>query len=357
MQVIIIGAGPTGLTAGLLLARCGVHVDIIDKKMAGSTLSRAVGINPCSLKILEASGVTKRLIDEGILYRDAYFYHGKEAFAHLHLDAASPVQYGYNFMLGLPQDRTELVLTEAFEASGGRLHYDTCFESLVDNGQHVTVTCTNGKVFQGDYALGADGAHAAVRECIGIPSKGFTLPEAWSIADIESADERIHRKGVSLFLLPDGALAFIAPIGDTRLRLVSNTPSALKSLPLDTHPTVIHREGQFQITIAQVEQYQKGRVFLAGDAAHTHSPAGGRGMNLGISDAADFVEKLLEGTLADYTKNRYTYGKKMIGGSEQLRKMLTSHSQLKRAAFLFGLACASRVSFLEKKLVSQFLYG
>jgi 2-polyprenyl-6-methoxyphenol hydroxylase-like FAD-dependent oxidoreductase len=119
MNILIIGAGPVGLTAGVELARRGAHVEIIEKKEAGSTLSRAIGINPHSLKILEASGVTEKLLAEGIKYEAAHFYHKSKYWVTLQLNAASPVQYGYNFMLGLPQDRTEAILYEVFISLGG----------------------------------------------------------------------------------------------------------------------------------------------------------------------------------------------------------------------------------------------
>jgi 2-polyprenyl-6-methoxyphenol hydroxylase-like FAD-dependent oxidoreductase len=360
MQVIIIGAGPTGLTAGVELARRGVYVDIIDKKKAGSTLSRAVGINPYSLKLLEASGVTEQLLAEGIQYHEAHFYREAKPWVTLRLDAASPIQYGYDFMLGLPQDRTEAILREAFERLGGRLHYDTELETLVDDGNQVTVTTVNGKQLQADYVLGADGAHSLTRTLLGIEPKGFELPEVWSIADIDidaDADAEHLKKGVSLYMLKGGQVVFVAPIGLKRFRLVSNTQSALKSLPFQLAVKTIRREAEFKINIAQVKTYQKGRVFLAGDAAHAHSPAGGRGMNLGIADAADFAEKIVAGQPDKYTQSRYGTGKKIIAGSEILRKILTSNNPIKHIVALGLLKCVARIPLLQKKFASRFLYG
>ncbi|MDX2345447.1 MAG: NAD(P)/FAD-dependent oxidoreductase [Legionella sp.] len=359
MQVIIIGAGPTGLTAGVELARRGVHVDIIDIKKSGSTLSRAVGINPHSLKILETSGVTEKLLAAGIAYHEAHFYQQAKPWVVLKLDAASPVKYGYNFMLGLPQDQTEAILRETFESLGGRIHYDTALESLVDDGARVTVTTTKGTKFQGDYALGADGAHSLTRDLIGIESKGIELPEVWSIADVDAnADaKQLSQTSVSLYMLKRGEMVFVAPIGPARFRLVSNTKSVLKSLPFELKLEKIRREADFKIKISQVKSYQKGRVFLAGDAAHSHSPAGGRGMNLGMADAADFAEKLLADQLDKYTQSRYQEGKKIIAGSEMLRKILTSNNPVKRVFALALLKSVASIPILKKKFASKFLYG
>lgn len=357
MRVIIVGAGPTGLTAGIELARQGVQVEIIDKKKAGSTLSRAVGINPHSLKILEASGVTESLLKEGIQYNGADFYRAAKPWATIKLTAASPVRYGYNFMLGLPQDRTEAILSDVFIKLGGKLHYDTTLQHFTQSEHHVELKTTAGATLEGDYLIGADGTHSLTRELLGIAYEGFELPETWSIADIEARDLNARVDGVSLYFVGQGAIVFMAPIGQQRFRLVSNTRSARECVPFEFDLVQIHREGEFKIKVAQVKTYQKGRVFLAGDAAHAHSPAGGRGMNLGIADAADLAEKLLNGQEAAYTKSRYKEGKRIIAGSEQLRKLLTTPHPIKHILALCVLKLVTAIPFLQKKLASKFLYG
>jgi 2-polyprenyl-6-methoxyphenol hydroxylase-like FAD-dependent oxidoreductase len=152
-------------------------------------------------------------------------------------------------------------------------------------------------------------------------------------------------------------VVFIAPIGKNRFRLVSNTDNALESMPFKLDIQTIRREARFKIKIAQVKTYQKGRVFLAGDAAHSHSPAGGRGMNLGMADAADLAYKLVHHEADKYTTSRYQEGKKMIAGSEFLRKILTTKSPLKRLFARVLLKCIQAIPMLQKKIASRFLYG
>ena len=356
MHIIIVGAGPTGLTAGIEFMRRGASVEIIDKKKMGSTLSRAVGINPHSLKLLETSGVTDKLLAEGIPYHAAYFYRGRKAWVTLKLTAASPIQYGYNFMLGLPQDRTEAILRDTFEGLGGTLYYDTELKNISQTEDKVTVITTEGKHFEGDYVVGADGVASLTRELMGIQSMGTELPDLWSIADVDADAEQLA-EGVSLYMLPRGEMVFVAPIGAGRFRLVSNTKRALDSMPFALNTTHIRREADFKIKISQVETYQKGRVFLAGDAAHSHSPAGGRGMNLGIADAADLAEKLVNGEASQYTQARHKEGKKIIAGSEVLRKALTTNNPVKKMLLLCGLKCVATIPVLQKKIASRFLYG
>ncbi|MDF1683269.1 MAG: NAD(P)/FAD-dependent oxidoreductase [Legionellaceae bacterium] len=356
MNILIVGAGPVGLTAGVELARQGAHVEIIEKKEAGSTLSRAIGINPHSLKILEASGVTEKLLAEGIKYEAAHFYHQKKPWVTLQLNAASPIQYGYNFMLGLPQDRTESILSKVFTHLGGSIHYDTKLKSITQGKEGVIAKTSAGQAFSCDYLIGADGVHSVTRQLIGIDCEYTELPEIWSIADVD-ADRNDLADGVSVYLLDPGKIVFIAPIGERRFRLVSNTKQVLKVIPTDLNITKIRREAEFKINIGQVKNYQKGRVFLAGDAAHAHSPVGGRGMNLGIADAADLAEKLVTGAGDEYTASRYAEGKKIIAGSEMLRKILGTTSPWRHFLVLKLFKLIAAVPALQRKFASKFLYG
>ncbi len=354
--MIIVGAGPTGLTAGIELQRRGVQVQIIDEKKLGSTLSRAVGINPLSLKILEASGVTEKLLAKGIPYYAAHIYFGTKLWSKLKLTAASKRRYGYNFMLGLPQDQTESILSDTFTQLGGVIHYNTGLKQVTQNEKQVSITTTRGDKLACDFLIGADGAHSITRESLGIPCERFELPESWSIADID-AEELDMPHHVSLYLLKQGHMVFIAPIGKHRFRLVSNTDHVLDSIPIELGITNIRREATFKVTISQVQAYQKGRVFLAGDAAHTHSPAGGRGMNLGIADAADLAQRLVEGTAEDYTKSRHKEGKKIIAGSEVLRGILSTTSPLKKGLILLLFKVIAFTPILRRIFANKFLYG
>ncbi len=355
MKVLIAGAGPTGLTAGVELARRGSTVEIIDKKDQGSTLSRAVGINPRSLDLLSPSGVTGDLLAQGVKFESVRFYREAQHWATLPLTAA-PQRRGYNFMLGLPQDQTEEILRDTFVALGGTVRYGTTLTGVCQDEDRVIVETKNAGEIQCDYLVGADGVGSATRDAIGIAYDGQDLPGTWSIADVEAG--WTHNNETSLCLMRDGKMALIAPLGGNRFRAVSNTDNALAALPLKINVTKTHREGQFQISLRLAREFSKGRVFLAGDAAHTHSPAGGRGMNLGIADSADLAARLCgDGDLAHYSRDRLAEDKQMIAGSEQLRKALTSPSVAKRALILAGLKLVSVTPPLQRMFASRFLYG
>ena len=357
MKVLIAGAGPTGLSAGVELARRGVTVEIFERRTNASTLSRAIGISPSSLELLTASGVTDRLLEEGVKYRTMRFFHGVRPWAEVAMSSAKPVQYGHNYMLGLPQDDTERILRDVFVGLGGTIHIGCEVTGVAQSHKSVQLTLSDGDTFEGDYLIGADGVKSTVRGAVGIDYPGHALPDVWSIADVE-ADAWPHRDSVSMFMLPNGRMAAVLPLGGRRVRLISNSESALRAMPIDVQVSKIHREGQFRVSLCQVDDYSKDRVFLAGDAAHSQSPAGGRGMNLGISDACDLAARLAgDGDLAAFSAVRHAEGKRVMAGAERMRQIVTSRSKLRRFAALSMLKTATKIPTLQRLIANMVLYG
>ena len=355
MNILIVGAGPAGLTAGVELARRGMTATIIDRRAEGSTLSRAVGIVPLSLKLLEPSGVTARLLDEGIQMQAVKIYSGDKQLAAVPLNPSKP-QHGYGHILMLPQDQTEAALADAFTALGGTIRYNTEFESLSQDDGAVAVTLKDGACETYDYVIGADGIKSSVRGSLGLEYPGHDLGETWSIADVNCMGWT-NPEDFTLCVLPAGGIAVVAPIGKDRCRVISNTPDALKSLPLPMDVTQVNREGQFTISVRQVSDYRTGRVFLAGDAAHCHSPVGGRGMNLGIADACELAACFESGDLDHYSHVRHIAGAATIANSERVRKMATAKNPLRRIIFRTALKAVGASRFLQSKMAEGFLYG
>lgn len=355
MRVMVVGAGPTGLTAAVELARRGVSVRVVDRRDARSTFSRAVGIMPRSLETLEPSGVAPRLVAEGVDFRQVMIYRGNRLLLPLEL-APSEVRHGYGFLLGLAQDRTEMHLAEALERFGGRVDYGTAFRALRQDETGVTAVLADGSEHTCDYLIGADGVRSTVRERLGIAFPGYDLPETWSIADVEARDWA-HPQAFTACQLDAGRVVVAVPLEADRYRVISNTSDALSVLPLPMTVTKVRREGQFNIAIRQVEDYARGRVFLAGDAAHCHSPVGGRGMNLGIADAADLARRMVEGGLDGYSAARHEDGRLTIAGSERARKLLTSTNPLTRGVFLLGVRLLGAFPALQRRVADAALYG
>lgn len=349
-KVLIVGAGPTGLTAAVELARRGIVADVIDRREEASGLSRAVGILPRSLDLLGPSGVADRLRAEGIAFESAKFYRNDRPVARIPLTSPSG-----DTVLGLAQDRTEHHLAEAFRGYGGTVRYGLAFETLVHNGDDaVEAGFSDGSTGSYDYVIGADGVRSGVREALGIAFEGYDLPGKWSIADVD-VEAWENARDFTICLLDAGAVAVVAPLEARRVRVVSNTPDALAALPLALETRKVRREGQFTISVRQVRDYAKGRVFLAGDAAHCHSPVGGRGMNLGIADAADLAGRIAAGTTAGYTAARHAAGAAVIKGSEAARRQATSTSPFNRPLIVAVLRLVGAVPALQRRFSRQVL--
>lgn len=349
-RVLIAGAGPTGLTAAVELARHGIVADVIEKQPAASQLSRAVGILPSSMKILGSSGVADAIRSEAIPYLAAVFHDEDRVLARLNLSALGDAHFR---LFGLAQDRTETHLRNAFESLGGHVRYATELAGLTQSESAVQVTIGDQHPVY-DYVIGADGIHSSVRQALGLDFPGHTLPEKWSIADVDCNDWPTPNEFHG-YLRSGGRVVVVAPLERTRFRIVANTEDALATLPVPMHVTRVRRQASFHISVRQVEHYRVGRVVLAGDAAHCHSPVGGRGMNLGIADAADLAARITAGDVDGYQEARHAAGKQTIVLSERGRRILTSRNPIVRSLARGALRTVAAIPPLSKRAVHRLL--
>ena len=207
MQVLIVGAGPTGLTAGVELARRGIHVEVIDKKTGPSKLSRAVGILPNSLGILAPSGVTNHLLNEGIKIQEVRVFCEEQQILSLSLKGG---RSDWDYVTALAQDRTEEILRKALLEFGGSVTFSRELIHLDQSFERVVVGTSDGQESAYDIVIGADGINSKVRESLGIEYPGFDLPETWSIADVDA--KNWPNTGVfTICLLSGGRFVVIAP--------------------------------------------------------------------------------------------------------------------------------------------------
>ncbi len=353
MRVLIVGAGPAGLTTAVELARRGIVSDVIDQRESGSGLSRAVGIMPASLDILRPSGVTGKLLAEGMKFRHVRIYR------HASLALALPLgSSGADdaFILGLAQDRTETHLRDVLSELGGTVRYRTELVDLRQAATKVTVEMRDGTKAEYDFVVGADGARSTTRTLLNIDFGGHDLPETWSIADVD-AEGWPHTNAFTVCQLSGGNVVVVAPLEPQRFRVIANSEDALAALPLKLNVTNVRRAGAFKISIRQAAQYGVGRVFLVGDAAHCHSPVGGRGMNLGIADGAELARRMVEGELEGYGVARHKVGQEIIAGSEAVRKVMTSRNPVTRFLVLAVLRTASFMPALQRQFAKKILFG
>lgn len=353
MRVLIVGAGPTGLTAAIELARRGIEVKIVEKRSEGSGFSRAVGIMPKSLELLADSGVAERLLAEGIRMANfRIFIDGRQRLSFT-TRRADPK---YDFLLALPQDKTEAIMRGQLAGQRIKVDFATTVAGFEQSSEGVTVAYADRTTERFDYLIGADGVHSTTRKILGVAFNGYDLPETWSIADVEARDWP-YQDSFVISALSDGRVAVVAQIGANRYRVISDTGDALETLALPLDVNQIHRQGTFGISVRQVEKYQVGRVFLTGDAAHCHSPVGGRGMNLGIADSADLARRLADGDPSGYGPARHPVGKTVIAASESARKIITSGKWSRRMLFRLGLAAVRLLPPLRRRTARVVLRG
>ncbi len=348
-KILIVGAGPCGLTAALELTRRGFPVRIIDKAPGPTPLSKAVGISPRSLEILEATGVTERLLAEGIRMQGVQARYQGRLLAELQVRA---LPHRFNFLLSLPQSRTETIMEAVLAGFGVAVEWNVAFTGLRLKGGTADVDLEGAHGGAFDYVFGADGSHSRVREVLGRRFSGYTHKRLWSIADAQIPDWPFPEATAMASLHRSGDIGFIIPIGPKRFRAVSNTPVALDQLP-GVESAVVSQADTFHIPVRQADRYQEGCVFLGGDAAHVHSPIGARGMNLGIEDAFAFARRLAEHRLDDYTAERHPVGRRWIVLSERMLAAVQSDNPWLIPARNLAIRVFGRLPALQKPMMER----
>lgn len=314
-NVLVVGAGPVGLTAALELDRRGADVRLIEKTADRSHLSKAVGINARSLELLEPAGVTSRLLSAGLKIRNINLRNGLDILVRVDF---SKLPGPYNFMLSLPQNETESILEKALLDRGIVIQRETELTSFTQSvdGIHAHLSGGGAQIeFDTDFIAGCDGAHSTVRKTLGLEFTGERYPESWSLADIRMDWPFGHGEG-NLFMGIGGGILFVISMPEHRYRVIANAPDALALLPAGSHVSEILWQTDFSVSLRQVTSYGHGRGYLAGDAAHIHTPAGGRGMNLGIEDASVLAERIVNGSLETYSRDRHKVGHQVVRESD-----------------------------------------
>jgi len=286
-EVLIVGAGPTGLASALFLTERGARVRIVDKAPAPTPTSRAQVVNPRSLELLASTGVTERILAEGRVVTAVKFYEDWAPIAEVDFrELPSPYR-----LTVLPQARTEALLAEALAARGVVPERGLAFEALVQDETSVMASLKRAdggvETVTVPLLLAADGAHSGVREAIHVDFEGHVFPEPWPLYDIElDCPLDIDSAHVSLVR---GGLVFMLAIRPGLWRVFGDVENVLERVPPGTVVGKVGWESTFHIADKVASAQAVGRVALAGDAAHIHSPVGARGMNLGIEDAFVFA--------------------------------------------------------------------
>jgi 2-polyprenyl-6-methoxyphenol hydroxylase-like FAD-dependent oxidoreductase len=304
-EVLVVGAGPVGLVAGAELARRGVRVRVIDKLTQPTDQSRAIAIHPRSLDMFDRMGIVDELVSTGIKAVAMQLYAGDKRLFRVPL---GEVDSAFPFTLTTAQTETERVLGDHLHGLGVRVERGVELTALVqaDDGVHVTLRRADGSTEEvtASWVIGADGGHSVVRKMVGTKLAGSFVGERFLLADVD-AEHGLDLDSMHTFFSPDGPVV-VLPMADGRMRFLAEVHDAqLNMNPTQDELQAIldqriggirvlrsHWLTGFEIHHARVPAYRWGRVFLAGDAAHIHSPAGGQGMNTGMQDAFNLAWKL-----------------------------------------------------------------
>jgi 2-polyprenyl-6-methoxyphenol hydroxylase-like FAD-dependent oxidoreductase len=353
-DVLVVGAGPVGLTAATELRRRGIECRIIDWLAAPAPYAKAVGIQPRTLEIWESAGVLQDALDASIPMRGQQFFVNGKLTAEIALQVPPSVPFGF---VAMPQYETERVLTRFLQRLGSSVERGVELISFRQDPAGVTATLTGpagAEAVRARYLIGCDGAHSAVRKCLGLQFPGDAFGEEYMLGDVVVdwsmppgvGVRATHQSGGRT----DDILVCIPLPGRGRYRMSMLVPPELATVPgqgevahgleggrapelrhiqevldrLSPQPakaSQLRWSSVFRISHRIVDRYRVGRVFVAGDAAHIHPPTGAQGMNTGIQDAWNLGWKLAltvrgaadEDLLSSYDAERRPVGEEVVG--------------------------------------------
>lgn len=345
-DVLVVGAGPTGLTVAVSLAMRGLDVTVVDDQAEGDNTSRAAVVHARTLEVLEPLGVTQAMTGEGI-HAKRFTIRDRDRVLVPVPFAGLPTAYPYTLMIS--QAATERILLDRLVALGGRVARPYTLTALTQDADGATATFADGSVVGARYVVGADGMHSTVRDEAGIGFGGGTYPESFSLADVRLSGG-VPSEEVVLYFSPAG-LVVVAPLPDGGFRIVATVDEAPEHPDVAYVQRLLDERGprreravvrevvwgsRFRVHHRVADRYRNGRLLLAGDAAHVHSPAGGQGMNTGIQDAtalgdalADVLKTGDEAPLDAYAATRRPVAEQVVGFAGQLTRLATMSRALR----------------------------
>jgi 2-polyprenyl-6-methoxyphenol hydroxylase-like FAD-dependent oxidoreductase len=375
IDVLVVGAGPVGLAMAAELARYGLSVRIIDQNTSRTDKSKALVLWARTLELLDrmAPGCAERFITAGLKVENANIFSGEEEIAHIDLES---VDSPYKFVLMIPQSETERLLEEQLAEFGVKTERQLALTEFEQGEEGVVCSLVrsdgSSERVEASWLIGCDGAHSTVRHRLGKSFEGNTMLNDWILADL-------HMSGVTgppainIYWHAQGVLALF-PLEGTRYRVIADVGESSGSIGEGQRPAPTLDEVQqildirgpkgvfvsdpvwmssFSINERKVTNYRSGRVFLAGDAAHVHSPAGGQGMNTGMQDACNLAWKLAlverglclpEPLLTSYSDERSAIAKLVLEATGKATAMAVMQGGVKQsirnhiASLVFGFA-------------------
>jgi 2-polyprenyl-6-methoxyphenol hydroxylase-like FAD-dependent oxidoreductase len=311
-EVIIIGAGPTGLALACQFIRYGVDFVIIDKNETTTPHSKAIGVQARTLEIYEQIGLADRLVGLGQVVERARFIVGGEVRGEANFREFGEGMSPYPFVLIVEQGKHEKLLYDYIRSHGKDVRWLTELETFSqdESGVRATIRRTGGdfETIEAKYLVGCDGAKSPVRHRLGMTFEGSTFERTFYVADVDIDWDYPHDAGHA-FLLKNNLLVFFPMIGEKQWRIVGTFPEEFakdegdvlyeeieeqikRDAELELDITKVNWFSTYKVHTRGVNKFSEGRCFLAGDSAHIHTPAGAQGMNTGIQDGYNLAWKV-----------------------------------------------------------------
>jgi len=372
-DVLIVGAGPVGLFLANECARRGLRWRLVEANPSQSKHSKALAIFPRTLEIFDMAGVAGPFLEIANRVTSVSVVTHEHRLAHMPF---APHESPYPFVAMVPQDVTERLLAQQLAGKGGSVEYETSFVSAVEHDDYVSATLDRkGQRMEltAAFVVGCDGAHSAVRHLLKLPFEGAQYNDLFLLADVET-NETIPADELQLCPSEFGPVA-IFPMNSTRRRVVATIQTAEGDAPSldlvqrilsERAPRGIEARGlywssYFRIHHRHVAQLRVGRFFIAGDAAHIHSPFGGQGMNTGLHDVWNLVWKLdlalhghgNEELLDSYSSERIPVIKHVMETTHLLTKAMGTPSKFAQALRDTVIPMVSRLAPFQHAFVQR----
>jgi 2-polyprenyl-6-methoxyphenol hydroxylase-like FAD-dependent oxidoreductase len=331
--VLIAGAGPTGLTLALDLARRGISFRLIEAATKPFEGSRGKGLQPRTLEVFDDLGVIDAILAAGRPYPKFQIHLGPFSLRAGSLGSSKqPTEsVPYPNLWMVPQARTETILRERLRALGGQVEFGKGLAAFTQNEHGVEATLSTGEMLQADFLIGCDGGHSTVRKALGVRLVGEAIDEKpMLVADVEI--EGLNRHSWHIWPFAKGGAIGLCPLPKTSLfQFTAKAETAEAGIEALVHRVTGYRAERvawksiYQPSVRMVDRYRAGRVFLAGDAAHVHPPTGGQGLNTGVQDAYNLGWKLAyvarggpDSLLDTYEAERLPIAAAVLGLSKRL---------------------------------------
>ena len=387
-DVLIVGAGPTGLALACQLIRYGIDFLIVDQREGITPYSKAIGVQARTLEIYQQIGLADSLVDQGLITKGVRLLEGGEARAEVPLSTLGEGKSPFPYLLIVEQSKHEHLLYEFIRAQAHDVRWQTTLSDFSQDGAGVAGTLVNAngekQMVQAQYLVACDGAKSSVRRGLGLTFEGSTLERLFYVADVQLKWDFPHDM-LTACLAKDRSTAFFPMPGEDRYRIVGvfpeDTDKIEGEIPFDEIEKQILEDSQVELDIYQVNwfstykvhsrrvnRFSVGRCFVAGDAAHIHSPAGAQGMNTGIQDGYNLAWKLavvLRGEaspqiLDTYNEERVEVAERLLETTDRMFDLLVNPDWLlsfvrrqifpRVASFLVGLDSVNQFIF---PLISQ----